>query len=137
MTTPAVPKAVAVLRWIAIPPAAVIAAWAAWILLNLLGRFSLSYAGVTPESFLGQFYFNTAGHAAMGATFVYAGARVAPVHQLAVVYVLAVLGIFSGGVTLVPAILGGNGWAMWGSVCVVAGIAAMVYLIHHGELDPQ
>ncbi|MDQ1351919.1 MAG: hypothetical protein QG657_2225, partial [Acidobacteriota bacterium] len=82
-----------VLRWIAFIPGAALGAWLAWIVLNILGRFSFSYAGVEPDSFIAQLYFNTAGHAAMGAAFVYVGAKIVPSYQRAVAYVLAGLGL--------------------------------------------
>ncbi len=128
-------KAIDVLRWVAFIPGATLGAWLAWILLNFLGRFSLSYVGVEPDSFLGQLYLNTAGHAAMGAAFVYLGAKIAPYHQRIVVYVLAGLGLVLGGFALFSAIMVGSGWAIWGSICVVIGIGAVVYSIHIGETD--
>lgn len=124
-----------VLRWIAFIPGAALGAWLAWIVLNILGRFSFSYAGVEPDSFIAQLYFNTAGHAAMGAAFVYVGAKIVPSYQRAVAYVLAGLGLVLGGFALFTAIMVGSGWAICGSVCVVIGIGAVVYSIHMGEID--
>lgn len=68
-------KALDVLRWTAFLPLATLAAWVAWILVNILGRFSLGYVGVESDDLLSKFYFNTAGHAAMGGVFVYVGAN--------------------------------------------------------------
>lgn len=103
--------------------------------MNILGRFSLSYAGIEPESFIAQLYFNTGGHAALGAAFVYVGAKIAPSHQRMVAYLLAGLGLVLGGFALFPAIVVGSGWAIWGAVCVVVGIGLVVHLIHKGETD--
>jgi hypothetical protein len=116
-------------------PGAVLGAWLAWILLNTLGKFSLSFVGFEPNSFIGQLYFNTAGHAAMGAAFVYLGARIAPCYQRIVAYVLGGLGLVLGGGAVLPAIMVGSGWAIWGLVCTVIGLGAVVYSIHIGETD--
>jgi hypothetical protein len=128
-------KVINVFRWVVFIPGAVLGAWLAWIILNILGRFSLSYAGVEPESFIAQLYFNTAGHAAMGAAFVYVGAKIAPTHQRVVAYVMSGLGLVLDGFALFPAIMTESGWAIWGAVCVVIGIGAVVYSIHMGETD--
>ena len=128
-------KAIDVLRWVAFIPGAALGAWLAWMLLNILGRFSLSYAGVDPDSVIGQLYFNTAGHAAMGAACEYLGAKIAPYHQRTVAYVLTGLGLVLGGFALFPAIMVGGGWAIWGSICTVGGVGTAVYLIYIGETD--
>ena len=62
-----------ILRWLAFLPGAALAAWLSWILINILGTFSLGFVGFDSDSFLGQIYFNTAGQVAMGAAFVYLG----------------------------------------------------------------
>lgn len=128
-------NAVRTLRWIAVLPAAILAAWLAWILVNILGRLSLGYAGVEPDSFLGELYFNSTGHLAIGATFVYAAAKVAPLHRKVVAYVLAALGLVISGFLLFPAIMIGSGWAIWGGVCVAVGVGAVAYAVHQGETD--
>ncbi len=128
-------KAIEILRWLVFIPGAILGAWLAWILLNILGRFSLDYVGVEHDSFIAQFYFNTSGHAAMGASFVYVGAKISPSYQRIVAYVLAGFGILIGGFMLFPAIMVGSGWAIWGSICIVIGIGAVVYSIYIGETD--
>jgi len=50
-----------VLRWIGFLPVAGVAAWLAWIVVNILGRFSLGFVGIGPEDFQGKLYFMTAG----------------------------------------------------------------------------
>ena len=128
-------KAIDALRWIVFLPGAALGGWLAWIFLNILGRFSLSYSGMEADSFLAQLYFSTAGHAAMGAAFVYLGAKIAPRHQRIVAYGLAGLGLVIMGFALFPAIMVGSGWAIWGSICGLIGIGAVVYSIHIGETD--
>ena len=98
-------KAIVVIRWIVFLPIAFFAAWLGWILINVLGRFSLSFVGFDADSFLGQYYFNSAGSVAMGAAFVYIGAIIAPSHQKNVAYALAGLGLVIGGFLLFPSIM--------------------------------
>ena len=126
---------VQVLRWLALLPASFLAAWLGWILINLLGRFSLSFAGVDSESFMAQLYFNTAGHSAAGAAFVFAGAKTAPMRHNLVAFVLGGLAILISGFLLFPSIVTGDAWAMWGAVCVAAGAGFVVYFAHTGEIE--
>ncbi len=128
-------KAIDILRWVAFLPGAAVAAWLAWILINILGRFSLSYVGITSDSIWGQFYFNTAGHSAMGAAFVYIGAKIVPSYRKVVAYVLAGAALVLGGFLLFPAVMVRDWWAVWGCICIVLGVGAVVYLIHQGETD--
>jgi len=128
-------RAIIVLRWIALAPGALLASWLAWILVNVIGRFGLNYAMVEPNSFLAQLYFNTAGHAAMGAAFVYVGARIAPAHHRVIAYILAGLGLVLSGFLLFPSIMVQNLWAIWGAICTALGVGGVTYYIHKGETD--
>lgn len=128
-------KTVDVLRWIGFVPVAVLAAWLAWIVVNILGRFSLSWAGIGPEDFQGKLYFMTAGHAAMGATFVYIGAKIAPYHRVLVAFILGGIGIIVAGFLLFPAVMVRDWWAVWGGLFVAIGAGAVVYAVHAGETD--
>lgn len=105
---------VVVLRWVAVLPASILAAWLGWIAINLLGRFSLTMTHVDTESFLAQLYFSTTGHFVMGAAFVFAGGKVAPSAKVVVAYILGGLAILVSGFLLFPAIIAGDGWAIWG-----------------------
>ena len=128
-------KIVAVLRWLAFVPGALLSAWLAWILINTIGRFSLGYGGVDPDSFLGQFYFNTAGHAAMGTAFVYVGAKIAPANRIIVAYCMAGVGLIISGFMLFPAIMIKNYWAIWGGICTIGGVGVVTYAIYKGETE--
>ena len=128
-------KTANVLRWIVFIPLASLSAWLAWIIFNFLGKFSFFYAGADIDSFLGQLYLNTIGHIAMGAAFVYAGAKIVPSHKLIVVYVLAGLGLVFSGILLYPAVMVADWWAVWGGVSLIAGIGIIVYSIYAGEID--
>ena len=71
-------KALEALRWLACVPGAVLCAWISFMVMQVLGRFSLSYAGVEPGDFWFSFSSSTIDHGVMGGVFVYIGARIAP-----------------------------------------------------------
>lgn len=128
-------KAINILRWIVFMPCAFLGAQLAWILINILGRFSLSFVGIYADSFLGQFYFNTAGSSAMGAAFVYIGTVISPSHRKIVAYILAGVGLITGGFGLFASVMVEDGWATWGAFCMIGGVGAVTYLIQKGELN--
>ncbi|MDF9392559.1 MULTISPECIES: hypothetical protein [Methylococcus] len=124
-----------VLRWFGLLPIAVLAAWLAWIAVNILGRFSLGSVGVTPDDFIGKLYFMTAGHAAIGIAFVYVGAKIAPVRRVIVAFILGGTGIVVSGFLLFPALMVRDWWAVWGGLFVAVGAGAVVWAVHVGEID--
>lgn len=128
-------KALAVLRWVAALPVAAIGGWLAWIGINILGRFSLGSVGVAPNDFLGKAYFVTAGHMAMGAAFVYIGAKLAPAYQVIAAFVFGALSIVVSGFLLFPAAMVKDWWAIWASVCVCIGAGVVVWSVHAGDTD--
>lgn len=128
-------KALDVLRWIGFLPVAMLAAWLAWYLVYILGRFSLGFVGIGPEDFRWKLYFITAGHGLMGAAFVYVGAKVAPFYRVVVALILGGIAIILAGFLLFPAVMARDWWAIWGSLYVAIGAGAMVYLFHAGETD--
>ena len=133
MSLPTDSKLIAGLRWIALLPGSVICAWAACLVLNILGRFSMSYVYVEADSLLAQFYFNTAGSAAMGVAFVYFGTQIAPSHRRATAFVLASIGLVFVGASILAGIMVSNGWAIWSAVCTGVGAGAILYSIYIGE----
>lgn len=128
-------KALDVLRWIGFLPAALLAAWLAWILINVLGRLSLSWAGVDPEGFQGKLQSMVVGHTAMGAVFVYVGAKIAPYHKVVVAFILGGIGIVMAGFLLFPAVMTKNWWAVGGGLFVAIGAGLVIYTVHTGETD--
>lgn len=124
-----------VLRWVGFLPVAVLAAWLGWIAVNILGRFSLGWTGITPEDFRGKLYFMTVGHAAMGAAFVYVGAKIAPAHRVIVAFILGGIGIVVSGFFLFPAVMVRDWWAVWSGLFVAIGAGAVVWTVHAGETD--
>jgi hypothetical protein len=120
------------LRWMAVLPAAALAAWAAWIVVNLLNRLTFFVQGLNPDSLLSRAFIEGAAHADMGAAGVYAGAKVAPSHRKIVVFLLAGLIILGGGFALFPAILVRNGWAIYGAIWLVIGAGSVAWGVYSG-----
>ena len=130
-------KALHIFRWVGFLPAAFLAAWLAWLAINLLGRFGFAVAGITPEDFFGKLYFIVAGHTAMGAALVYTGTKIVPSHKLIVAFILAGLGIITAGVLLFPAIMVKDWWAVLGGIFVAIGAGVMVWSINAEEVNVE
>lgn len=128
-------KIINVLRWIIFIPGAALGSWLAWTFFNATGKFSFWYVGVDSDWFISQLYFETAGPAAMGAAFIFVGAKIAPSHRKIVAYILAGLGCMISGFTLFSGITVGNGWTIWGSFCLAIGIGVFMYSIYLGEIN--
>jgi len=128
-------RCVVILRWIVFAPGAILASYLAGVLTTNIGRFCIYRQTMEPNSLWAQLYCNIAGPAAMGAAFVYAGARIAPANRLVVSYVLASVGLAIAGFFLFPAVMGANLWAIVGDICIALGVVSAVYLIRTGETD--
>ena len=124
-----------VLRWVAFLPAALLAAWVAWLLVMLGNRLTMGMQGINPDSFLSRTFIEFISHAAMGAAFVYAGAKVAPAHHRIVAYVLAGLGLVAAGFLLFPAFMVANYWAIWAGISLAIGVGATAYSVSIGEVE--
>lgn len=124
-----------ILRWIVFLPFAVIASLLGWYIVNILGRIGLSFVQFDPKSFIGQLYFNTAGHAAMAIAFVYVGSKIAPFRGKTVAYILSGIYFLFSGFTLFTGIMVKNGWAIWGSIWSFVVIVVLAVLIYQNEID--
>ena len=122
-------------RWLAVFPGAVAASWGAWILINFLNRLTMVFQGFDPDSFLGRAYIETVSGLAMGVAFVYAGAKTAPANCKKVAFILSGIALFLSGVTLFPAILKPDYWAIWSCLCVGFGAGAVAYSVSQGETN--
>jgi hypothetical protein len=134
MNTPSAPLWFVALRWIAFLPAAFVGAWVTWIVVSVLSRWSLGYAGVESGSFLDTVFQTTSAHAIMGGAFVVIGTKIAPPGQRRiVVYVLAGVAVLACGMLLVPAIMTRNWWSVIGAVFTALGAGGVLYAVHHDE----
>lgn len=124
-----------VLRWIMFLPCAAIAALLGWYVANILGRISLFFVQLDLESFIGQLYSNTVGHAAMAIAFVYVGFKIAPSQSKTTAYVLSGIWLLFSGFTLFTGIMMKNGWAIWGSIWSFVVIIILALFIYRNELD--
>jgi hypothetical protein len=125
----------AVLRWVCFIPAAVLAAWIAWLVVAVLNKITIGMQGIDPNSFLPRAFIEFISHAVMGAAFVYVGAKVAPMHHKIVAYVLAGVGLVSAGFMLFPAFLVSNYWALWAGVSLILGVGVTAYSVRIGEVE--
>ena len=121
------------LRWIALLPGALLAAWLAWFLVALLNRITMRMQGMNPDSFILKAFVVFISHAAAGAAFVYVGAKIAPFYNRIVAYGLAGIGLVLAGFMLFPSILVANYWAIWGGVSLIAGVAGSGYSVIAAE----
>lgn len=123
-----------VIRWVSFLPAAVLAAWATWLIVALLNKLTMGMQGIDPNSFLSRVYIEFISHAAMGAAFVYVGAKVAPIHHKIVAYALAAFGLVAAGFMLFTAVMVSNYWAVWGGLSLILGVGVTAYSVNVGDL---
>ena len=124
-----------VLRWVAFLPAALLAAWLAWLLVMFGNRLTMGMQGINPDSFLSRAFIEFISNAAMGAAFVYGGAKVAPAHHRVVAYVLAGFGLVAAGFLLFPAFMVSDYWAIWGGISLVFSVGVTAYSVSTGEVE--
>jgi hypothetical protein len=120
-------------RWLAVLPAAALSGWAAWFLVTLINRITFSMQDINPNWLISKLYIEAAASGAMGAAAVWAGAKVAPKHRRAVVFVLAGLVILFGGFLLFPAVVTGSGWAVYSCAWIVVGAGIVAYGVYEGD----
>lgn len=119
-------RVVQALRWIAIAPAAFLAATLAQLAVIVLNRLS---PGDVMNSILGDLFIRTVGNGAFGAVAILTAAVVAPKHK-------SVVAIFSAGVLLalfavqgIHAVAVGSGWDVYSLVMSSVGcVGASVYI---------
>lgn len=120
------------LRWLALLPAVVVAAWYAIALGN---RLSLLFAGYDPDSFFGRMTVEVMSHLALGGAAVYVGARVAPTQKETTAVVVAGLMLVLFGFLLFPALLTSDWWAVVSLASVAFGSGALAWSVVSGETD--
>ncbi len=123
------------LRWIAVLPAAAVAGYVAWLLVNLLNRVTFFFQGLDPNSLFNRAFIEAASGLAMGAATVYVGAKVAPFHRAVVVFLLAGLSILAAGFLLFPAIVARSGWAIYSAIWWAIGAGAVAWAVYTGEVS--
>jgi hypothetical protein len=123
-----------ILRWILFLPAACFAAWLTWFVVSVVNRITMGRY-IDPDSFLSRVFIEWISHAAMGAAFVYIGARVAPNHRTKVAYALSCLSLVGAGFLLFPAFLIADYWAVWSGFSLIIGVGATAYSVSIGEIN--
>ena len=82
------------------------------------------------ESFFAKIYNETVGSIALGAAFIFIGAKVAPAYKKNTAYILSVIGLVFIGMMLSLALMDRNRLAIWSGLCNIIGIGSMIYFIH-------
>jgi hypothetical protein len=135
MLNPLGAKAKFVGRWIALGPAAALAAFVTPALVKYVGQFS-PYPD--PGSALGRVAIEGAAGAVAGAMFVYVGTRIAPSHRQMVARVLSVIGMVIATAAALGDLIAGYYWLAWQGVCAALGAYAAAQQIspevEHGQI---
>ena len=121
-------------RWIALGPAAALAALITPALVKYVNRLSLYAAGFDPDSSLGRAYIEALAGLAAGAVFVYVGARVAPDHRRNVAITLAAIGLFVTGAAILGDLIAAHYWLALQGVCAAIGACVLAHSIARGEI---
>jgi hypothetical protein len=116
---------ITLLRWIAVLPGSVIAAWLGWLVSNIASRISLLTVGVSPDSFVGRLSIEMTSSAVLGAAFIYAGCYIAPAHQQRIALSLAALAIIAAVVFAAFAVRVWDYWALWSDLWMVIAAVAL------------
>lgn len=124
-----------VLRWMAFLPGAFLAALLASAVMRLVNRLSMFLSGMNPDGFLNKLWLEVLATALMGAAFVYAGSRIAPMHRKPVGYTLTLIIILLAGFLSFPAIAQQDWWALVGCIAMAVGGGIVAHSIATGELD--
>lgn len=127
-------SAVVVLRWIALIPAAFLGGWLAWIVVAWGNRITMSMSGVDPSGFLARAFIEFISHCALGAAFIYFGARVAPSRRKVVAYGLTAVGLLMAGGLVLTAVLSSTYWSVWAGLSLAVGLVVAAFAVNTGEM---
>jgi hypothetical protein len=126
---------IVVARWIAFLPAAFLGGWLAWVLVAWGNRITMSMTGVDSSGLLARVFIEFISHAALGAAFVYSGAKVAPTHRKPVAYGLTAVGLLMAGALLLTAALSATYWAIWAGLSLAVGLVGAAFAVNSGEIE--
>jgi hypothetical protein len=122
-------------RWIALAPAAALAAFITPATVKYLNQLVWDGWFLGEDSFLGHSYSETLAGLAAGAVFVYLGARIAPYHRQKTAITLAVVALFLTGSAVFADLVMAHYWLAWQGACAAMGAWAMAQLIARGEIN--
>lgn len=121
-------KALSILRWIVMLPAAAGGSLLAYYIVDILNRLGMARYG-DPDSFMGKVFTQWASNLALGAAFVFIATYIAPSFKKQVAIFMAGLALLLSGATLFAAILTRDYWAMFATVCLNVGSIGVAYTI--------
>jgi hypothetical protein len=115
-------------------PAAFGAASLAWLVVEAIYRFASLYAGLDTTEVIPKFLFEAISSGAMGAAFVYVGAKVAPLHCQNIAFLLAAIGLLITSIAVYLAIRELNYLTLWAALWGTIGTATSVYGVSSGDI---
>lgn len=118
------------LRWAAVLPAAAFGAWLVFTISHLGSLFG----GLGPDDWRLTLFELTAGHAVLGASFIYIGSRTAPHHRKLTAFCLGSIALVGAGAALLAAVIQKDWAAATAALSLAVGSGLTLYAVHSGEL---
>jgi hypothetical protein len=125
-------SAISALRWLAVLPLALAAAYASYYASWIIMAALLWTNGVSPTGFQGRAILYAISHSGMGFAFVSAGWWLAPRLKKQTAYMLAAAGLVLSGVGLAAAIVTEQYSALWPLFWMAASAGYTAYAISEG-----
>ena len=120
-------------RWMAMLPGAVGAAWVAHILIVLGNQWTMA-PYVDPDSFLAKAFIAFMSHAALGGVAVYVACVIAPSHEAKVAAAMTALLLILAGFAVYEGISNPDSWLVFAGICLSLGACIIGYGIFSGEI---
>ena len=114
-------------------PAAVGAAWLAYILIVLGNRWTMAYY-IDPDSFSARAFIMFAGHATLGGVAVYIACAIAPSHKAKVAAAMTALLLLLAVFAVYAGINNPDYWLVFAGFCLSLGACIIGYGIFSGEI---
>lgn len=118
------------LRWIAVPPSAIMAGLTTFAIVSVVNRFALLSQGIDINGILARVFLEWIGGLTLGAATVYSGTMVAPKYKNLTSLVLTGCVFLFIGFALFPAVEAQNWWGIYGSIATLIGAIATTYWFH-------
>lgn len=123
---------VAILRWIAVLPTAVLSSFTAYVIARFVSRIGVNQF-YEPRSLMGRIVVDAVASAAFGAGFIWVAIAVAPAYKRKMCFVSVGLLIFLSGFLVFGAVLSRAMMSILANVFMLIGAIAMAYKIYLQE----
>ena len=122
-------KTAHVIRWATFLPIAIMSSYLAFIVVNILNNFSLLFVSINSDAFFYKVYLEWVSNIAMGAAFIYVGAKIVPKYKKEVSFCLAIVGLVVMGAMMYSSIMSKAYWSVWAGTCFIIGLSTTAYMI--------